>query len=58
MFLGTSADIMKVGGYKLSALEIESTLLEVTLTSVLSFIFWVIEGIISSSVNQEKLILN
>lgn len=26
---GTSADIMKVGGYKLSALEIESTLLEV-----------------------------
>lgn len=26
---GTSADIMKVGGYKLSALEIESALLEV-----------------------------
>lgn len=27
---GTSADIMKVGGYKLSALEIESVLLEVS----------------------------
>lgn len=27
---GTSADIMKVGGYKLSALEIESVLLQVT----------------------------
>lgn len=25
---GTSADIMKVGGYKLSALEIESVILE------------------------------
>lgn len=28
---GTSADIMKVGGYKLSALEIESVLLEVAI---------------------------
>lgn len=28
-YSGTSADIMKVGGYKLSALEIESVLLEV-----------------------------
>ena len=28
---GTSADIMKVGGYKLSALEIESAILEVRL---------------------------
>lgn len=28
-YIGTSADIMKVGGYKLSALEIESILLEV-----------------------------
>ena len=27
---GTNADIMKVGGYKLSALEIEAVLLEVT----------------------------
>lgn len=26
---GTNADIMKVGGYKLSALEIEAVLLEV-----------------------------
>lgn len=30
--LGTSADIMKVGGYKLSALEIEAVLLEVSLS--------------------------
>lgn len=43
---GTSADIMKVGGYKLSALEIESTLLEVMLTS-LDFLN-VIQGIRSS----------
>lgn len=28
-FSGTNADIMKVGGYKLSALEIEAVLLEV-----------------------------
>lgn len=28
--LGNSADIMKVGGYKLSALEIEATLLDVS----------------------------
>lgn len=27
-FAGTNADIMKVGGYKLSALEIEAVLLE------------------------------
>lgn len=32
---GTSADIMKVGGYKLSALEIESILLEVCFLSSL-----------------------
>lgn len=36
---GTSADIMKVGGYKLSALEIESILLEVTVF-LLSFFFY------------------
>ena len=29
-YAGTNADIMKVGGYKLSALEIEAVLLEVT----------------------------
>lgn len=28
LFAGTNADIMKVGGYKLSALEIEAILLE------------------------------
>lgn len=28
LLTGTSADIMKVGGYKLSALEIEAVLLE------------------------------
>ena len=36
---GTSADIMKVGGYKLSALEIESTLLEVNINIHLSFLW-------------------
>ncbi|KAG2240821.1 hypothetical protein Bca52824_097070, partial [Brassica carinata] len=35
----TSADIMKVGGYKLSALEIESTLLEVNINIHLSFLW-------------------
>lgn len=30
---GTSADIMKVGGYKLSALEIEAVLLEASICS-------------------------
>lgn len=36
---GTSADIMKVGGYKLSALEIEAVLLEAKISSFLCFSF-------------------
>lgn len=32
--VGTNADIMKVGGYKLSALEIESVLLQVNIPTL------------------------
>ncbi|XWS16321.1 hypothetical protein CRYUN_Cryun34aG0075200 [Craigia yunnanensis] len=39
----TSADIMKVGGYKLSALEIESVLLQVTTCPLYIPIPWVME---------------